>query len=66
MMIIIIIIIDAESFRKRHFCGISKTLFKNKLTFMKKAVLHTSTLMHCKAKQVLGDLLVLTKEMVQK
>ena len=55
-MIIIIIIINDKSFRKRHFCGISKTFFKNKLTFMKKAVLHTTTLMHCKARQVLRDL----------
>ena len=56
-----IIIINAQSFRKRHFCGISKTFFKNKLTFMKKTVLYTTTLMHCKAKQVLRDLLILTK-----
>ena len=61
-----IIMINAQSFRKRHFCGISKTFFKNKLTFMKKAVLHTTTLMHCKARQVLRDLLALTKEMAQK
>ena len=30
---------------------------------MKKAVLHTTTPMHCKMSQVLRDLLVLTKEM---
>ena len=64
--IIIIIIINTKNFRKRHFCGISKTVFKNKITFMKKAVLQTTTLMHCKARQVLRDLLVLTKEMAQK
>ena len=61
-----IIIINAQSFRKRHFYGISKTFFKNKLTFMKKSVLHTTTLMNCKARQVLRDLLALTKEMAQK
>ena len=61
-----IIIINAKIFPKRHFCGISKTFFKNKLTFMKKAVLHTATPMHCKVRQVLRDLLVLTKEMAQK
>ena len=65
-MTIIIKKINTKSFRKRHFCGISKTFFKNKHTFMKKAVLHTTTPMHCKARQVLRDLLILTKEMAQK
>ena len=55
-MMIMIIIINAKIFPKRHFCGISKTFFKNKLTFIKNAVLHTTTLIHCKAKQVLRDL----------
>ena len=32
------------------------TVFENKRNFMKKAVLHTTTLMRCKARQVLRDL----------
>ena len=48
------------------FAGFQKHFLKKNLLFMKKAVLHTIILMHRKAKQVLGDLLVLTKEMVQK
>ena len=36
--------------------GFQLTFFENKLTFMKKAGLHTTTLMHCKARQVLRDL----------
>ena len=30
--------------------------FEDKRTFMKKVVLHTATLMHCKARQVLRNL----------
>ena len=41
---------------ERHFCAISIYIFKNKLSFMKKAVLHIITLMHYKARQVLRDL----------
>ena len=36
--------------------GFQYTVFKNKLSFMKKAVLHIITLMHYKARQVLRDL----------
>ena len=43
--------------RKNIFMGFQLTVVKNKLTFMKKIVLHTATLMHCKARQVLRDLL---------
>ena len=32
------------------------TVFENKRTFMKKAVPHITTLMHCKARLVLRDL----------
>ena len=32
------------------------TAFENKRTFMKKAVLHTTTLIHCKARQASHDL----------
>ena len=39
-----------------------ETFFKNKLTFMKKAVLHTTTLMHCKARQVLRELFGTTQK----
>ena len=38
------------------FCGIQLTILENKRTFMKKAVLHITTLMHCKARKVLLDL----------
>ena len=38
------------------FAGFQLTVFENKRTFMKKAVLHTTTLMHCKARKVLRDL----------
>ena len=38
------------------FAGFELTVFENKLTFMKKAAMHTTTLMHYKNKQVLGDL----------
>ena len=43
------------------FAGFQSIFFKNKLTYMKKAVLHTTTLMHCKARQVLRDLFGTTK-----
>ena len=35
------------------FDGFQLTVFENKHTFTKKAVLHTTTLMHHKARQVL-------------
>ena len=35
--------------------------FENKRTFIKKAVLHTINLMHCKAKQVLSNLFSINK-----
>ena len=38
------------------FCESSITVFENKLTFMKKAELYTTTLMHCKVRQVLRAL----------
>ena len=38
------------------FEGFKYTAFENNLTFMKKAVLHTTTLMHSKSRQVLCDL----------
>ena len=38
------------------FVGFQLTLFENKFSFMKKPVLHTTTLMHCKARQVFHDL----------
>ena len=36
--------------------GFQLTVVENKRTFMKKTVLHTVTLMHFKARQVLRDL----------
>ena len=41
----------------RDFNGISINIFlKNNLIFLKKAVLHTTTLMHRKTRQILRDL----------
>ena len=37
--------------------GFQLTVVENKRTFMKKIVLHTTTLMQCKARQFLRDLL---------
>ena len=42
--------------RKIFFAGFQLTILENKRTFMKKAVLHITTLMHCKARKVLLDL----------
>ena len=41
---------------KDTFMGFQLTVVENKRTFMKKSVLHTTTLMDCKARQVLRDL----------
>ena len=38
------------------FCGISINNFQKKRTLLKKAILHTTTQMHCKPKQVLRDI----------
>ena len=52
-----IIIINVKSFLERYFfAGFQLTVFENKRTFMEKAVLHTTTLMHCKARKLLRDL----------
>ena len=40
----------------RSFPGFQLTILKKKHTFMKNVVLYTTTLMHCKARQVLRDL----------
>ena len=49
------------------FAGVQSTVF-SKGTFMKKAALHTITLMHCKTRmqKFYTIYLVLTKEMAQK
>ena len=42
---------------RKFFSTFELTVFENKRTsFIKKAVRHTSTLIHCKARQVLHDL----------
>ena len=52
-----IIIINVKSFLEGHFfAGFQLTVFENKRTFMRKAVLRTTTLMHCKDRQVLCNL----------
>ena len=54
---ITIIMVNVKSFLKRHFCGdFNKQFLKINLLLLKKAVLHTTTPMHCKARQVLRDL----------
>ena len=39
------------------FAGFQLTVLENKRTFMKNVALHKTNLMHCKARQVLSDLL---------
>ena len=38
------------------FVRFQLTVFENKCTFMKKKILHTTTLKYCKARKVLRDL----------
>ena len=47
---------NVKNFLERHFMGFQWIFVKDKRTFMKKAVVHTTTLMHCKARQVSHDL----------
>ena len=42
--------------RKDIFMGLQLTVFENKRAFIKKAVLHATTLMHYKARHVLHNL----------
>ena len=51
---IMIILITKVSW-KDIFMGFHLTVVENKRTFMKKSVLHTTPLMHCKARQVWRD-----------
>ena len=60
--VMIIIIINVKNFLERHFCGFQLTVLEIKRIFMKKAVLHTISLIHCKARQVLRDLLSTNQE----
>ena len=46
---------------KTFFAGFQLTVFENKRTFMKKAVLHAPFLMHCKARKVLRNLFSTTQ-----
>ena len=41
--------------------GFQWTVFKNRLTLWKKSVLHITTPMHCKVRQVLRDLLIINQ-----
>ena len=52
----IMIIIMSKVSWKDIFMGFQLTVVEIKDIFMKKAVLHTTTLRHCKARQVLHDL----------
>ena len=54
-----IIMINIKSFWEDIFVGFQSTAFENKLTFVKNAVMHTTTLKHCKARQVLRDLFLI-------
>ena len=47
---------------KDMFAGFQYTVFENKLSFMKKAVLHIFTLIEYKARQVLRDLFSTNQE----
>ena len=47
---------------KKSFAGVQSIVFENKRTFMKKAVLHTTTLMHCNSRQVSRDLFSTNQE----
>ena len=47
----------SEVFRKKILVGFQLTLFENKRNFLKKAVLHTTTPIHCRARKGLPDLL---------
>ena len=58
MMIIIMSKVSWENI----FMRFQLTFFENKRTFMKKAALHTNTLMHCNARQVLCDLFSTNQE----
>ena len=40
----------------KFFAGFQVTVLENKRTFMKKVAVHTTALMHCKARQLLRDL----------
>ena len=42
---------------KNIFAGVQLIVFENERTFMKKAVLHKTSLMHSKARQALRDLI---------
>ena len=53
--IMIIIIINVKCFLERHLQDFNKVL-ENKLILIKKAVLHTTTLMCCNTRQVLRNL----------
>ena len=50
------IIINVKLSWKDIFARFQQTVSENKLTFMKKVVLHTPIMMHCKPRQVLHDL----------
>ena len=39
----------------KFFAGFQVTVLENKRTFMKKVAVHTTALMHCKARQILRD-----------
>ena len=52
--------------RRDIFSGFQKCFLKINLLLCKQTVLLTTTPMHCKARQVLRDLLALTKKKAQK
>ena len=60
------IIINVKSFLKIHFfAGFQLPVFENKRTFIKKAVLHATTLMHPDLNTVYAVSLVITKEIAR-
>ena len=51
---------------KEIFSRFQLTVFESKRSFTKKAVLYTTTLMHCKARQILCDPFSTNQKMAQK
>ena len=52
--------------RKTFFSGFQLIIFENKRSFMKKAILYTTTLIHCKARPVLRNLFSTKQKMAPK
>ena len=58
----VIIIVNVKNFLERKFCGSSINRFRKQTYSWKKAVLDTTILIHCKARQFLRDLFSTNQE----